>query len=157
MNEEPRAPRTGAKAGVVIVVLWGLVLAQAVASGLGVRAGEFTQGMPVWFGSVAVLLPLAGFALGGLRAKRSPFLGVRLERRIDARAGHGATAEFLRRWRPLLMFAAACAAQGAILGVRLARDGTATHEWWAVGFLGSSATGLAAYHATAKRRGVPGF
>ena len=144
------------KARAVIVLLWAFCLADAAWVGLTVRAGEFTMGTTLGFGLFVVLMPPAFFPIASARAKRSPLYLPALARPIDARAGEGATAGFLRRWRPFLMLAAAAAVHGLVLGVRLASAGTATHEWWLVGFDFGCATGFALAHVILRRRGVPG-
>lgn len=140
----------------MIVLLWAFCLADAAWVGLTVRADEFTKGMSPGFGIVVVLLPLAFFPIASGRAKRSPLFLPALARPIDMRVGEGATARFLRRWRPFLMLAAAAAVHGLVLGVRLAGAGTATHEWWLVGFDFGCAAGFALAHVILRRRGVPG-
>ena len=156
-HRDPSANRRTVRTStIVIVVLWAYGLGDAVWAGLTVRADEFTTGMPVWFGVIAVLMPLLGFPLGSLFMKRAPFAPPGLVRWIDSRAGDGATADFLRRWRPLLMLSVCAAIYALVLAVRLATVGTATHEWWSVGFLGSGAAGFALAHVILRWRGVPG-
>jgi hypothetical protein len=145
------------KSTIAIVLLWTLCLADAAWGGLTVRADEFTRGTSLGFGIAVVVMPLFFFPIASARAKRSPFFAPGLASRIDARAGEGATAQFLRRWRPLLMIALAGAVYGLVLGVRLARAGTATQEWWAAGFFLSAAAAFALSHLILRRRGVPGM
>lgn len=149
--------RRGARtSSLVIVALWVLSLADSARTAVTERPEEFTKGMPPWFGLVGVLLPLVFFPLASTWGKSSPLLHPGLSRWIDSRAGKGATADFLRRWQPLLMFGAAGAVHSLVLGVRLAAAGTATHEWWAVGFICSLAASFTLSHVILKRRGVPG-
>ena len=142
---------------IVIVALWVLGLVWAAWTGLTVRPEEFTNGLPVFFGVVFGQLPLTLFVLWAwARPEKLLFVHPGIARWIDARAGYGATAEFLRRWRPLLLLGASAAVCALILGGRLVRSGTATHEWWLVGVMGSCAVGPALAHVMLKRRGVPG-
>ena len=140
----------------VIVALWVLSLADSARTAVTERPEEFTKGMPPWFGLVGVLLPLVFFPLASTWGKSSPLLHPGLSRWIDARAGEGATADFLRRWRPLLMLGVVAAVHALVLGTRLLRAGTATHEWWLVGFMCSCAAAVTLSHVILKRRGVPG-
>jgi hypothetical protein len=139
-----------------IVALWVCVVVDAAWDAVGVRADEFTKGMPVWMGLASVVVPLVLFPLCGFFASKSPFFVPSIARRIDARVGEGATADFLHRWRPLLMFSAGAAVYAAVLGVRLWFAGTATHEWWLVGFYVGAAAGTAFADAMLRRRAVPG-
>jgi hypothetical protein len=144
------------KSTVVIVALWACAVGDAAWDATGLRADEFTKGMPLGFGVALVVIPLAFFPVAASTAKRSPLFVPSLARWIDARAGEGATADFLRRWRPLLMFAAVAAVHAVVLGTRLANAGNATHEWWMVGFESALSAGLALAHVILRRRGVPG-
>lgn len=132
---------------VLIVALWGLAILGAAHGASSPLAQVFTGEMTLATLVTLLVMPILFFGVMSFWMPHSPFYHPRLARIVDARFGANALASFLVRLKPMLMFAAGAAIQGALGLWQSYSAGAASGAYATHGFFLSGGIAFALSHA----------
>ena len=142
---------------IVIVVLWALSVWAAVSgASTASHATAFPGEMTSATTATLLLMPVLFFGVMSFWMPHSPFYHPKLAQFVDARLGANASASFLVRLKPLLMFGVAAILQGALGLFRSASAGESSGSLAVHGFFISGGLGFALVHGVLYYRKATG-
>jgi hypothetical protein len=102
------------RSSILIVVIWALILVDALRQGLSLPNSELAEGFGMGESALTFLpFPFAFFALAAFFQRRKLFDIRFLRKAVDAKFGEGAYISFIERLKPGLLFMSFCVTLGA--------------------------------------------